>query len=85
MAGPMEMAAVGLHIVQVECDLCVVEFNLGRRELRAGEFHPGHSKLGRRSTRCVRAASAPSVRCKLRGWEHELCVSRALLRQFFKK
>ena len=57
MVGPVEMAAAGLHIVQVECELCVVEFNHGCRELRAGEFHSCLGKLVRWSVRCVRAGS----------------------------
>jgi hypothetical protein len=37
------------------------EFYPDRRKLRAGEIHPGHGELGRRSTRCARAGFARAV------------------------
>jgi hypothetical protein len=43
---------------KVCCKLCVGEFHLSRRELRASENHPGHSELGRRSVKCASACFA---------------------------
>jgi hypothetical protein len=63
--GLVEKAAVGLHTVLVvssvascargklRCELCVDEFHLGRRELRAGEIHPGQGELAKQSARCA--------------------------------
>jgi hypothetical protein len=64
VAGPMEKAAIGLHTVRVERELCVGEFHPGHRELCAGELRPSHGELGRRSVRCAWADSARvAVRC----------------------